>query len=295
MRYRPFGISGKAVSALSLLLRDHGKTQPAGAWRGLTVGAMECGINAFELEAGVEALAAGFRHALESVERRLLFVAWRICGDGRTPTDARSIEAAVRMGLTQSGAGYFDLLTIDEAAYATLTAEGARMLDDVRAAGLALQIGVAGTGDLVDQAVATGAFDSLSSPFNLTSGWAIRRRIREAAQRNMSITGFDAFPPALCRPPAQAGTRPSLFRRSGPTAATVGAYGFLHETRNWEADELCLAYALTEPALACVQIETHRTEVIERLAAVPDRELPTGLAAQIEMARIDTPNDAHAG
>ncbi|MDP1875247.1 hypothetical protein [Phenylobacterium sp.] len=292
MRYRPFGISGKAVSALSLLLRDHGKVQPASAWRVLTVSAMECGINAFEVEAGVEPLAVGFRHAVEDVERRLLFVAWRICGDGRTPTDARAIEDAVRNGLTQTGAGYFDLLSLDEAAYATLSAEGARMLEDVKNAGLALQIGVSGASPLVDQAVATGAFDALSSPFNLTSGWNIRRRIREAANLNMSITGFDAFPPELCRPPAQAHAKASLFRRSGPSAASVGAYGFLHETRNWEADELCLAYALTEPALACIQIEAHRPEVIERLAAVPDRELPTGLAAQIEMARIDTPPEA---
>ena len=229
---------------------------------------------------------------MESVERRLLFVAWRICGDGRSPTDARAVEDAVRHGLAQTGAGYFDLLTLDEPAYATLTSEGARMLDNARSAGLALQIGISGSGALVDQAVASGEFDALSSPFNLTSGWNIRRRIREAAQRNMSITGYDAFPPELCRPPAQAPAKTSLFRRSGPSAATVGAYGFLHETRNWAADELCLAYALTEPSLACIQIEAHRPEVIERLAGVPDRELPTGLAAQIEMARIDTPPDA---
>lgn len=292
MRYRPFGISGKAVSALSLLLRDHGRAQPPGAWRSLAVSAMECGINAFEVEAGVETLAAGFRQAMESVERRLLFVAWRICGDGRSPTDARAVEDAVRHGLAQTGASYFDLLTLDEPAYATLTSEGARMLDNVRSAGLGLQIGISGSGALVDQAVASGEFDALSSPFNLTSGWNIRRRIREAAQRNMSITGYDAFPPELCRPPAQAQAKTSLFRRTGPSAATAGAYGFLHETRNWEADELCLAYALTEPSLACIQIEAHRPEVIERLAGVPDRELPTGLAAQIEMARIDTPPDA---
>jgi aryl-alcohol dehydrogenase-like predicted oxidoreductase len=292
MRYRPFGISGKAVSALSLLLRDHGRAQPPGAWRSLAVSAMECGINAFEVEAGVDTLAVGFRQAMESVERRLLFVAWRICGDGRSPTDARAVEDAVRHGLAQTGAGYFDLLTLDEPAYATLTSEGARMLDNARSAGLALQIGISGSGALVDQAVASGEFDALSSPFNLTSGWNIRRRIREAAQRNMSITGYDAFPPELCRPPAQAPAKTSLFRRSGPSAATVGAYGFLHETRNWAADELCLAYALTEPSLACIQIEAHRPEVIERLAGVPDRELPTGLAAQIEMARIDTPPDA---
>lgn len=286
MRYRPFGLSGKAVSVLSLLLRDQGRRVPTGTWRSLTVNAMECGINAFEVEAGVEPLAAGFRQGLESVERRLLFVAWRITSDGRTPTDARAIELAVRAGLAQTGATYFDLLTVDEAAFATLTAEGARLLEDVRNAGLALELGVSGVGAVVDQAVASGAFDVLSSPFNLTSGWNVRRRIREAAQRNMTITGFDAFPAELCRDPSKDKPKGSLFRRSAGSPPS-GGYGFLHETRNWQADELCLAYALTEPALACVQFEAYRPEVIERLAAVPDRELPPGIAAQIEMARID--------
>jgi hypothetical protein len=49
---------------------------------------------------------------------------------------------------------------------------------------------------------------------------------------------------------------------------------------------------MTEPSLATIQIEAVRPEVIERLAAVPDRELPTGIAAQIEMARIDSENRA---
>jgi aryl-alcohol dehydrogenase-like predicted oxidoreductase len=295
MRYRPFGLSGKAVSVLSLLLRDQGRRVPAEAWRALTVSAMECGINAFEVEAGVEPLAAGFRQGLESVERRLLFVAWRITSDGRTPTDARAIELAVRAGLAQTGAAYFDLLTLDEAAYATLTAEGARLLEDVRNAGLTLELGVSGVGAVVDQAVASGAFDALSSPFNLTSGWNVRRRIREAAQRNMTITGFDAFPAELCRDPSQDKPKGSLFQWRRTPHLPSGGYGFLHETRNWRADELCLAYALTEPALACVQFEAYRPEVIERLAAVPDRELPPGIAAQIEMARIDSdPEDQPA-
>mgnify|MGYP007026211946 CR=1 FL=1 len=69
MRYRPFGISGKVVSALSLLLRDTGRSQAPGAWRTLAVCAMECGINAFELEAGVAPLAAGFREAMEEIGR----------------------------------------------------------------------------------------------------------------------------------------------------------------------------------------------------------------------------------
>ena len=288
MRYRPFGVSGKAVSAISLLLREPGRPQPPGVWRNLAFAAMEAGVNAFEFEAGSDGLAEGLRLALEPVERRLLFLALRLTGDGRTPTDARAVEQALRQALAATEAAYLDLLMLDEQACATLTPEGARMLDDVRSAGLALAVGIAGVGPVVDQAVATGACDALGSPFNLTSGWKIRRRIREAAHANMAILGFDPFPPELCRPPSETPRRAGLFRRGGPNAASVGSYAFLHETRGWQADELCLGYALTEPALAAVQIEAFRPEVIERLARVPDRDLPTGLAAQIEMARVDS-------
>jgi len=294
MRYRPFGVSGKAVSAISLFLREQARPQPAEAWRGLVFSAMEAGVNAFEFEAGSDGLTAGLRHAFEPVERRLLFVGLRLPGDGRTPTDARLIETSLRQAIADSGVGYLDLLMLDERAYATLTAEGARMLDDVRNAGLALGVGVIGEGPVLDHAVGTRAFDALGSPFNLTSGWRIRRRIREAAHANMAILGYDPFPAELCRPPSEP-PRSGLFRRGGPTAATVGSYAFLHETRGWSADELCLGYALTEPALASVQIEVFRPELIERLAQVPDRDLPTGLAAQIEMARVDSqPADASA-
>ncbi|OHB39506.1 MAG: hypothetical protein A2882_08055 [Phenylobacterium sp. RIFCSPHIGHO2_01_FULL_70_10] len=288
MRYRPFGVAGKAVSAISLLLREPGRSQPPGTWRNLAFAAMETGVNTFEFEAGAEALAEGLRLAFEPVERRLLFVSLRLPGDGRTPTDAQRIEGAIRQALRSTAAAYLDLLMLDERAYATLTAEGARMLDEVRSAGLALGVGVVGEGPVIDQAVATGAFDALGSPFNLTSGWKIRRRIREAAHANMAILGFDPFPPELCRLPSEPPQKGGLFRRSGPSAASVGPYAFLHETRGWEADELCLGYALTEPSLSTIQIEALRPEVIERLGAIPDRDLPTGLAAQIEMARIDS-------
>ena len=59
-------------------------------------------------------------------------------------------------------------------------------------------------------------------------------------------------------------------------------------TRNWSPEEICLAYALTEPSLATVQIHAERAERLEALAAIPDREMPPGVSAQIEMARFST-------
>jgi hypothetical protein len=78
---------------------------------------------------------------------------------------------------------------------------------------------------------------------------------------------------------------PAMGRARQPLAG-VGTYAFLHDTAGWTPEELCLAYALTEPSLATVQIDLGFVDRIEALAAVPDRDTPTGLGAQIEMARF---------
>ena len=81
MRYRPYGVTGKAVSAVSLLLREAPNMNTPHAWRTVMFAAMENGINSFELAAGIDVMALGVGEALRSVERRLLFLGWRLRGD----------------------------------------------------------------------------------------------------------------------------------------------------------------------------------------------------------------------
>ena len=76
-----------------------------------------------------------------------------------------------------------------------------------------------------------------------------------------------------------------LSRRAQPIEKT-GGYEFMRRTSGWAPDEICLGYALTEPAVATVVAEAETPEEVQRLAEVADRELPTGLPAQIEMARF---------
>ncbi|MFN3536975.1 MAG: oxidoreductase, partial [Brevundimonas sp.] len=40
------------------------------------------------------------------------------------------------------------------------------------------------------------------------------------------------------------------------------------------------------PSIATVMVDARDSERIEALATVPERDLPPGLAAQIEMARV---------
>lgn len=286
MRYRPFGISGKAVSAISLIMRETAALPTPMAWRAFIFAAMESGVNCFEMVAGSEAMCAGLQSALQAVERRLLFLTWRIRGEAGRPLTAEHIRHSVQWGLQKTHGAYFDLLMLDEQAFATLTEDAHRLLDDLRAGGLALQIGVAGGGPVIDAAIADPTFEVAASPFNLTSGWDVRRRMKEAVTANMALIGYDIFPQALLKPAAVAPPKPGLFRRHVEPLAGAGTYAFLHETPGWAASELCLAYALTEPSFATVQVEVTRSEILERMCAVADRDMPTGVAAQIEMARF---------
>ena len=295
MRYRPFGATGKAVSAVSLLLRDAPNMNTPQAWRIMAFAAMENGINCFELTAGLDVMALGIGEALRSVERRLMFLSWRLRGDGSHALTAEMIAASVRNGLQRTGAIYFDMLTMDEVAYEAMDDRAHAYLSDLRAAGLCLQIGIVGDGPTVDACIIKGSLDVLVTPFDLTSDWQARRRVRDASDKNMTIIACEPFPAAQIRAAGGGNSNAmrrggnSLLKRTDPLAGT-GTYAFLHQTSNWTAEEVCLAYLLTEPTFASIQVEAFRAESISRYAGVADRDLPTGVAAQIEMARFSQVN-----
>lgn len=276
---------------MSLLLRDAPNMGAPSAWRALVFGAMESGINCFEVTAGSDVLALGVGEALSAVERRLIFLGWRLRGSAAGSITARDIADSVRSGLQKTRARYLDLLMIDESAIEILTPDAMNYLTDLRTSGACLQIGIAGDGAAIERCIGSQTFDVLATSFNLVSDWQARRRIRDASAANMTLIGCDPFPSGLktassTRNDIERPMRRGLLgvRRPDPLANSVGSYAFLQETPGWTHEELCLAYALTEPAFATIQLEAGRS--IDRMAAVPDRDLPTGVAAQIEMARF---------
>src|SRR4051812_8519506 len=102
MRYRPFGVAGKAVSAVSLLLREAPNMTTPQAWRAMVYSAMENGINCFEISAGLDVAALGVGEALRAVERRLVFLSWKLRGDGSQALTAKAIADSVRGGLQKT-------------------------------------------------------------------------------------------------------------------------------------------------------------------------------------------------
>jgi aryl-alcohol dehydrogenase-like predicted oxidoreductase len=288
MRYRPFGITGKAVSAVSLALGRGGKGPgDAAGWRNLMFAGMENGINCFDIEVGLEALEFGVAQALQAVERRLVFLIFTMRSDPRRPFTVEHLAETVKRGLARSSAGYIDVLMFDPETYAVLTPRARALLARLKEADLVLQLGVCGEADALDAAVADPDFEVLATPYNLTSEWKARRVLREASAAGMAAIGYDPAPADMVQPPQQ----PKLIampRRKevhNPLSG-VGTYAFLHTTSGWTPEALCVAYALTEPALATLQIDISLAGQLEDLACVPERDPPTGLGAQVEMARF---------
>lgn len=288
MRYRPFGPSATVVSAVSLVLGDDPTRPRASDWVALIYAALENGINAFEVTGRDPAIMDGVAQALQAVERRLVFITWRLgsyttsdglardfSGDGLT----RQLCAV----LARTGLDYLDVAMLDEPQDHELPREALSALTELKSAGAARLVGVAGDGDALDAYISTGAFDVLAAPFNLTSGWKERNRVRAAVEQDMAVIGRRPYPEDFHRRVVAAASQAKA--QAGPLAG-MGSYAFLDRTHHWDAEEICLAYALTEPALATVEIKPGPLARMEQLAGVVDREMPPGLAAQIEMARF---------
>jgi len=294
MRYRPFGSAGVAVSAITLRLEDQPRLRGSD-WRKLIFAALESGINSFEIDGVSPALIEGATEAFATVERRLLFIGWRLRGSLDRALKAQAVHDMIDQALDRTGLGHLDLATLDDPDANAFPDETLEQLKALRGARLIRLLGVAGSGDQFDAYVASGQFETLATPFNLASGWVERNRVRSAMSREMAVIGLDYWPEVLRE--AQKHTflpKPSLWRRRTDPLADVGGYDFLRSTPGWNAQQICLAYALTEPSLASVQVTASSPAEVEALAAIVERDLPTGCAAQIEMARFSAQEAAKA-
>ena len=275
MRYRPFTSEGRSSSAVSLVLKRG--LGAAEAFQ-LVCAALECGVNTFSFASGDEAAAEALRRALSSVGRRVLILILRLELDG-TPFGQQA-----RAALRASGATYLDAAMVDRPGAGALSAAMLAELQALRAERLAVRVALACDPE-ASACLDAFDFDILALRYNVTSGWAERNMLKAASQRGLTVIGYgshlDRAEPAGA-PIVRGLTR--LFRREPDAVAQV--YGFLDETPDWTSDQITLAFALTEPGLATILTEADSPKAIEALAAVVERELPSGVAAQIEMARF---------
>lgn len=281
MRYRPLGKAGMAVSTISIRLSGERCGGNPDAWLAYIHAAFESGINAFEVVNPTPALLEGLAYAGRSVERRLIFIGLRL-PDGLAPDE---IVAQVDGVLHATGLESLDLAIVN--GEAELHNESVWALEDLRAASRVQRLAVVVSGDEGMQHVHSGAFDVLVAPFNLLSGWRERLRVRTATDMGMSVIAYDPYPEearAIAEPKAVKKRR--WFSRPAYPLAGLGSYNFLHETYGWTAEEIGLGFALTETAVASVIVEADSRKHLEALAEVAERDLPSAVAAQIEMARF---------
>lgn len=305
MRYRPFGKSGAAVSSVTLSLGGDTLAQGPEAARQLVFSALEAGINAYRLETPDPVLAEVVGQALRQVERRLVCISLNLGnGDGRRALErdfsAEGMTSAIDRTLHASGLGWIDVALLDEPGEHELPQTSLNALKALRADGRVRLLGVSGDGDVMDTYVSTNAFDVLATPYHMNSQWPIRGRMRAAREQDMAIFAYGyqpaSFAAAQAAPTAPEPEKKGLFgfTRRAPSAEQTAAmtardaFGFLNRTPNWTAEEICLAYAMMEPSVSSVLVKAIDDVRLNSLALVPDRDLPPGLAAQIEMARVGT-------
>ena len=299
MRYRPFGQAGVSVSVIALTVDDRAGQAGADALTGLIYAAMEAGVNTFHIESCEPEVLETIGQSLAAVERRLLFVSLRLgLRPGRTGLtrdfSPNALTDAIDQALARTGLGHLDLALLDEPGEEELPTTALTALKQQRTTGRVSLLGVGGAHDAMDAYLGVRAFDVLASPHHLRTGWKEMNRLKAAARMDMGVIAYDYFPETFrptATPPGAPVRKRGLF---GAIAAApepdplagAGAYAFLHETNNWTAEELCLAYALMEPSVSTVLIRAHEPERVAALATVPDRDLPPGMAAQVEMARF---------
>ena len=290
MRFRPLGSSGMVVSAVSMSLADSTARSRPSDWTSLIYTALENGINAFEVVGRHPAIGDGLGMALRSIERRLVFISWRV-GSTVAPSGAvlrdfspKNLHHLTEAAIARTGLDYLDAVVLDDPHSNELSPHALELLKTMRADGRVRMLGVAGEDDAIDAYISAGAFDLLCTPFSLTSGWKERLRLKAAVERDMGVMGYGYFPETLSRGGTLL-TQATKPKQHNPLAG-AGTYAFLETTRGWRNEELCLAYALTEPCLASVQIVADRPDRLEALASITERDLPPGVGAQIEMARF---------
>jgi aryl-alcohol dehydrogenase-like predicted oxidoreductase len=293
LRYRPFGRSGQAISAVTLALEESVVRLPEQA--DLISAALNQGINAYEARHDQMESLKAIAQALAGVDRKLVIVGLRIVAGQRLIT-RQSLIDVLQTALKLSGLGWIDYLLIEDPAPGELTEDCLQVLEAARSARRLRLAGVGGNSPTVDQLIGSGRIQLLALSYNLRSGWLERNRINLATAAELIILGHDYYPRVVQRagviveevePVKKSGLFGlSLGKPKSMGLERTGPYAFLERVNGWTAHEVCLNFALTEPALASVRVTAADEEVLEGLAASVERELPSGLTAQIELARV---------
>jgi len=287
MRYRPFNQAGLAVSAITLTL-DASAATPAKRME-LVFAALEAGINSFELVGASHDWSPALRAAIAAAGRNVLVLTLRAVGSsGAAKASRGGLTAQAGACLEQIGAERFDAVVLEDDG--SSSPDDATQLHALRDQRLAAMVGVTCGRGGPSLDIINAGYDVVATPFGLQADAGLRKRLRTVVERNITLIGYDFYDigaaPVAAETPRGLGR---LFKRAPVAIVDTDAFEFLRRTPSWAAEEIALAYALTEPSLATIKVQTTDLATLDGLGKAVERELPAGAAAQIEMARFSAP------
>lgn len=294
MRYRPFGRSGLALSTVGLRLRyDHLHKKPD-LLRRLILAGLENGINTYHFDTtDVEFLKIA-AETFSVVERRLLFICVN-AHDSHQLADAQAYALAplkerLRGVVKDSGLEWVDLLVFGQPGACMVPEASLAFVKSLQSVRMVRYLCAEAETEDMGWLLANRQFDVIKTRFDIDSSWDKRRQIDNAISLEINMFAERFFPEIYKNAKDHV---PSAARRGwfGGKAkdplAGAGTHAFLHTTPEWTPEQLCLAYALSQTTLSCIFIESDSPEHLESLAEVTERQMPSSVPAQIEMARFN--------
>jgi aryl-alcohol dehydrogenase-like predicted oxidoreductase len=295
MRYRSFGDGGQSISTVLVSVDSDDSATITDAF---LTGCLTLGVNAFEARMDDLAAIQAVGRAVSSVERAMVIVGLRIAAvDAHYARDLsrQTIIRRMQDALRQTRLLWVDYLIVEDPQPGELGTPFFMTVEAARQAKRLRYVGVSGDSPTISDMIEAGGLQIYAAPYNLRCSQIVRKRMRQADAAHVMILGYDYYPEAARQPqalPVATGIKRFLGLGGGRRGLSEhdGPYSFLNHIRNWSAEQICLSYALNEPSLCAARIRAGDLETVEGLVEAAERELPNGLCAQIELARVSDPD-----
>jgi aryl-alcohol dehydrogenase-like predicted oxidoreductase len=293
MLYRPYGLSGIALSAVSLRISWEAANNNTNKLKALITAALENGINAYHfdyIDADMMRCAA---EVFSIVKRPLLFLSATAHSAPRTANATsyayEPLRARLKVAVKECGFDYLDMVQFYNPINSGTPDESWAFMKSLREARMVRAFGAEAPDEDLAPLIRSSQFQIVRTAFDLDTTWEKRNLLDLAQSRGITIFGSDYFPEAYRRKEnvVPKAARGGWFRKASNPEASLGTYAFLYTTSGWCAEELCLGYALHQTGLTTVMIEADNVAQVNLLASVPGRYLPPSVPAQIEMARFN--------
>jgi aryl-alcohol dehydrogenase-like predicted oxidoreductase len=289
MRYRSYGVDGRAISSIAVQLDDPRGSGSRELWRDRVRRSLSHGVNAFEVVTASQGLAEGLGDELAVRDRAQVIVSWRIRSAGRSSISGLDIADAIEQALDWTGLTFIDMFMLEWDVYNTLEPGAWEVLDGLARAGAFERLGIVGGEQAVDLCLADGRFTAVKTFYDIVENPVLRRKIADAARMNVIVMARAYFG----KPTEETVLGRTFLSELGDFLTLTPkvekkktpVLDFLKTTLGWTPEEMALGCLLADPSVTTGVVETLDDKHIGSLAISTDRDLPGAATAQLEIAR----------